>query len=385
MIERRPRAPVRRSIAFLAIDVERLVLERQVGVLHLEQALILLDQRVLRLGEDLLQRVLVEVLERRDDRQAADEFRDQAELQQILRLDVAEHLAGAAVVGRLHLGGEADRGPLAARGDDPLEAGERAAADEQDVGRVDLQELLLRMLAAALRRHAGDRALHDLQQRLLHALARNVAGDRGIVGLAADLVDLVDVDDAALGALDVVVGRLQELQDDVLDILADIARFGQRRGVGHGEGHVEDAGERLGEQRLARTRRADQQDVGLGQFDVAVLRGVIEPLVVIVHRDRQHPLGLRLADHVIVQDLADLARGRNAVLALDQRGLALLADDVHAQFDAFVADEHGRPGDELANLMLALAAERAVERVLGVAVGFGHCLSPTRPASAISN
>jgi hypothetical protein len=84
------------------------------------------------------------------------------------------------------------------------EADERAAADEQDVRRVDLQELLLRVLAAALGRHVGDRALEDLQQGLLHALARDVAGDGGVVALARDLVDLVDVDDAALRALDVV-------------------------------------------------------------------------------------------------------------------------------------------------------------------------------------
>ena len=160
---------------------------------------------------------------------------------------------------------------LAAGGDDPLEAGEGAAADEQDVGGVDLQELLLRVLAAALRRHRGDGALHDLQQRLLHALARDVAGDRRIVGLAADLVDLVDVDDAALRALDIVVGRLQQLQDDVLDVLADIAGLGQRRGVRHGERHVEHAGQGLGQQRLAAAGRADQQDVRLGDLDVVVL------------------------------------------------------------------------------------------------------------------
>src|SRR5204862_2209075 len=82
---------------------------------------------------------------------------------------------------------------------DLLEARERAAADEQNVGGVDLQELLLRMLAPTLRRHRGDGAFHDLEQGLLHALARDVAGDRGVVGLAADLVDLVDVDDAARG------------------------------------------------------------------------------------------------------------------------------------------------------------------------------------------
>jgi hypothetical protein len=51
----------------------------------------------------------------------------------------------------------------------------------------------------------------------------------------------------------------------------------------------------------------------------------------------------------------------------------LFADDIHAQFDAFVADEDGRPRDELAHLMLALPAERAIEGALGVAArGFSH-------------
>ena len=172
--------------------------------------------------------VLVEIVERRDDRQAADEFRDQPEFQQILRLEVLQDLAGLALVGPAHLGAEADRGALPALRDDLFEPGERAAADEQDVGGVDLQEFLLRVLAPALRRHRGDRALHDLQERLLHALARHVAGDRRVVGFARDLVDLVDIDDAALRPLDIVVGRLQQLQDDVLDILADIAGLGQR-------------------------------------------------------------------------------------------------------------------------------------------------------------
>jgi hypothetical protein len=63
------------------------------------------------------------------------------------------------------------------------------------------------------------------------ALARHVARDRRVVGFAADLVDLVDIDDAALRPLDIVVGVLQQLEDDVLDVLANIARFGQRRGV----------------------------------------------------------------------------------------------------------------------------------------------------------
>ena len=131
----------------------------------------------------------------------------------------------------------------------------------------------------------------------------------GLSDLRRNLVDLVDVDDAALRPLDVVVGVLQQLQDDVLDVLADVARLGQRGCIGHREGHVEDARQRLGKQGLAATRRAHQQDVGLGEFDVVVLGRVVEPLVVIVHRHREHALGVVLADHVGVEHGADLGRG----------------------------------------------------------------------------
>jgi hypothetical protein len=87
------------------------------------------------------------------------------------------------------------------------------------------------MLAATLRRHTRHRALHDLEQRLLHALARYVAGDRRVIGFAGNLVDLVDIDDPALRALDVVVCRLQQLENNVFDVLADITGFGERRRI----------------------------------------------------------------------------------------------------------------------------------------------------------
>ena len=93
-----------------------------------------------------------------------------------------------------------------------------------------------------------------------------------------DLVDLVDVDDAALRPLDIVIGGLQQLEDDVLDVLADISRLGERRRIGHGEGHVEDAGQRLGEQGLARARRADQENVRLRKLDIGVLGRVVSRL-----------------------------------------------------------------------------------------------------------
>src|SRR3712207_7979376 len=49
------------------------------------------------------------------------------------------------------------------------------------------------------------------------------------------------VDDAALRLFHLVVAALQQLLDDVLDVFADIAGFGQRGRVGDHEGDVEHA------------------------------------------------------------------------------------------------------------------------------------------------
>ena len=191
------------------------------------------------------------------DRQAADELGDQPVVDEVLGQAPARRPRPCPCSAlRLDRGAEADALVADAPLDDLVEVRERAAADEQDVRRVDRQELLVRVLAPALRRHRGDRALEDLQERLLDALARHVARDRRVVGLARDLVDLVDVDDPGLGLLDVVVGGLDQLEEDVLDVLADVAGLGQRRGVGDRERDVEDPGQRLGEQRLAAAGRA---------------------------------------------------------------------------------------------------------------------------------
>ena len=86
-----------------------------------------------------------------------------------------------------------------------------------------------------------------------------------------------------------VLGRLIELKEDVLDVFAHVAGFSQRGSVGDGEGHVEHPRKRLGEEGFAGTRRADEQDVALLQFD-AVWLGVVDPLVVVVNRNRERRL-----------------------------------------------------------------------------------------------
>ena len=68
------------------------------------------------------------------------------------------------------------------------------------------------MLAAAGGRNAGHRALKNLKQRLLNALARDITGNGEVLGLAGDLVDLVNVDNAHLSALNVAIGSIDELK-----------------------------------------------------------------------------------------------------------------------------------------------------------------------------
>ena len=89
-------------------DAECFLRHSEIDPVHLEQPLILLHQRVLGLGQDELERGLVEILKRRYDRKAADEFRDQAVFEQVFRLDVAEDLALLSILGGDDLGAEAD-------------------------------------------------------------------------------------------------------------------------------------------------------------------------------------------------------------------------------------------------------------------------------------
>jgi hypothetical protein len=84
--------------------LEGVVGELELDVLELEELLVLLDQGVLRLGEDLDERLLVEVADTgADDGQAADELGDEAELQQVLGQHLGEEVAEVLLVAALRM------------------------------------------------------------------------------------------------------------------------------------------------------------------------------------------------------------------------------------------------------------------------------------------
>ena len=160
------------------------------------------------------------------------------------------------------------------------------------------------VLAATLRGNVRDRAFEDLEQGLLDAFARDIAGDGGVFVLAADLVDFVDIDDALLGALHVPIGVLQQPQDNVFNVFADVAGFGERGGVDNGERDIEDAGQGLGQQGLAGTGGPDQQNVGFGQLHLArALLVHLNALVVVIDRDGELLFSGVLTDYVLIQIL----------------------------------------------------------------------------------
>ena len=100
--------------------------------------------------------------------------------------------------------------------------------------------------------------------------------------------------------------------------------------------------------------------------DVAALLAGLDALVVVVDGDGQGALGGVLADHVALEEIANLD-GLGQLVELDVIGVSeLLFDDLVAQVDAFVADVHAGTRDELLDLLLALSAERALQQVTAV-------------------
>ena len=299
------------------------------------------------------------------------------------------------------------------------------------------------MLAAAGGRNACHRALKNLQQRLLNALARDIAGDGKVLGLAGNLVDLIDIDDAHLCALNITVGGVDKLEQDVLHVLAHVTGLGERGGVGDGKRHLEDARERLGQQGLTGTSGTEQQNIRLGELHLVHIvvelaahsaslvkgrkRGAAldHAAIVVVHGNRHGALGVLLAHDIGRKLIIDLVRRRHvrndltgvvlqlktlglrirsrltgslAVIAEEARQLAV-ASGVHkvrsqrllknlgAGGNALVADKDvGRTLHQAANLTLLFSAEGAadgvavlVEAVLHVT---GHPRRPSRRGRA---
>ena len=124
--------------------------ELKVHSIHVKQFLVLPDQRVPGLEKDLHQLVLAQVLDGHHDRQTSDKFRDHPKLVQVFGRHLLQQIILRLIcLLRGNLRHEPDLPASDAPADRLIEPDERAAADEKNIGRVDLRVLLLGMLPPA--------------------------------------------------------------------------------------------------------------------------------------------------------------------------------------------------------------------------------------------
>ena len=322
-----------------------------------QQSLILLHQGVLGLGQNTHHLVPVQRLQGGDHRHTAHQLRDDTVLQQVLGLELCHHLAHIALLLALNLGPKAQRALIQPVLDDLVDAVEGAAADKEDIVGVNLDKFLMGVLPSALGGHIGYRALQNLQQRLLHALAGHVPGNGRVFALPGNFIHLVDIDNPPLRQLDVVVGGLDQAQEDILHVITHIARLGKGRGVGDGKGHPQHPG-----QGFSAAGGPHQKNVALLQLHI-LRPAEIDALIVVVHRHGQGHLGLLLTNNILVQHGVDFLGGGDRVWNLPHKRLAVLlleaihSHGLHAKAHTLVTDINARARDHPLHLVLVLAAE----------------------------
>ena len=167
------------------------------------------------------------------------------------------------------------------------------------------------------------------------------------------------------------IGLLQQAGQDAFHVFPHIAGLREDGGVHDGEGHVQEAGDGLGQQGLARSGGPYQQDVRLLQLH-AVLgllaqEIVADTLVVVVNRHCQDRFGAVLADDVLIQESLDFLRLRGFVQAADLRspflgsGLLLYLGHIFGRdFGAVAADKTVQSLQQERDLIVRAAAEDAM-------------------------
>src|SRR4030042_310277 len=111
VLDDRPK-PARALLALEGLDRDLphgVLPELQVHPVKFEELAVLPDQRILGLGQDIHQSLLIEGIQRGDHRNAPDKLRDHPEFQQVLGHDLRQHLAQRQVLLALDVRAETDR------------------------------------------------------------------------------------------------------------------------------------------------------------------------------------------------------------------------------------------------------------------------------------
>src|SRR5207244_1615497 len=118
--------------------------------------------------------------------------------------------------------------------------------------------------------------------------------------------------DTALSGLDVKIGGVQELEEQVFNVFADIAGLGEGSGVADGERHVEDFGQSTRQEGFAAAGRADQQDIALINLDVGM--SFLSQAEALVVRSEEHTFELQSPDHLVCRLLLEKKKNTHRIM-----------------------------------------------------------------------
>ena len=146
-----------------------------------------------------------------------------------------------------------------------------ACTDKENIGSVDLDKLLLRMLSSALGRYIGNSTLKNFQKCLLNTLTANITGNRGAFALSADLIDFIHIYDTLFSSLYIKIRRLNESEKNILYILTYISRLGKCSSVSDSKGNIEYSRKSLCKHSLTYTCGTEHKNITLSYLYGTVL------------------------------------------------------------------------------------------------------------------
>ena len=300
---------------------ERIVFKHSTHPIGIELAFVLADEAALTVFHDLEEIIGGESFAKNTHGQAPDELGLKSIVDEILGPRLTQQIFSGRLV--MHGGTESDGSLALAFLDDFLQPGKGSADDEQNVPRVHHLtsgaalariEHHLHLAADVVRRIKSHfRFLHEFEQRRLHATTTDIATAAAFT-TGGELVDLIEINNAVLGELDIAIRFCHQVTDEIIDIAPDITGLAELRGISLHKRHANEIGDVLDEVGLANARGAADDDILLREFErgrallLLVLTQHPRVVVVIAHGCGEHLFGLVLTNHKTVQVSFDVGR-----------------------------------------------------------------------------
>ena len=184
-----------------------------------------------------------------------------------------------------------------------LNAIECSTADEENIVRVYVNVVLVRMFATTFGGNIDNASFEEFKHTLLHSFSAHIARDGWVVALTRNLIDFVNENDTALSFFHIEICHLEQTRENAFHVFAHISCFGEDRSVNDGERYFEELCNSASQERLTRTRRADHHNVAFLNFYriVFVFVFVENAFVVIVDSNREIFLSSVLSDDILIK------------------------------------------------------------------------------------